>query len=226
MAALGHGRATEVHRAAVAHAGGCPCRECHPGFVERPVVVRWRGVSPAGRRMRTSRTSMSGFLRGRRGVFACPGGQCRKCGDGSALAMPADYGLRFDDHQARAPARPEPGQPDPEDPAAFPQPRPLRRHLEDGELPAERQGSQRPELPGGVKNTRKRTRNTRIAPIGPPPLGSVRRKRSRSDAKRGNAQLLTRQHGRILRQRQPAEVTGTRGQWQAGAVSHKYANIS
>jgi hypothetical protein len=53
--------------------------------------------------------------------------------------MPADDRLGFDDHQARAPARPDTGEPDPEDPVALAETRAFCRPMEDGQLLAQRQ---------------------------------------------------------------------------------------
>ena len=61
-------------------------------------------------------------------------------------------GHRLDDHQTRAPARPEPGQPDPEDTVARPKPGALQRYLENGQLLA--QG----EVFGGERCTREKER--------------------------------------------------------------------
>ena len=53
--------------------------------------------------------------------------------------MPADYRLGMDDEQARSPASPQAGKPDPEDPVSPMEPRALHRALEDDDLMAEHQ---------------------------------------------------------------------------------------
>ncbi len=53
--------------------------------------------------------------------------------------MPAEDGLGLDDNQARPPASPQTGKPDPEDPVSPMEPGALRRALEDGYLLPERQ---------------------------------------------------------------------------------------
>jgi len=70
--------------------------------------------------------------------------------------MPGDDGVGFDDHQTRAPARPEPGQPHPENPIAPTKARTLHRPFENAELLAQgqilgNQGGARKE--GGAKET-------------------------------------------------------------------------
>ncbi len=51
-----------------------------------------------------------------------------------ALLVPTDDRFRLDDYEGGAPIRPETGQPSPEDPVPFPEPRPFRALLQDREL--------------------------------------------------------------------------------------------
>lgn len=51
--------------------------------------------------------------------------------------MPSDDGLRLDDEERRAPAWPATGQPDPEEPVAWSQSRPVDVSPVDGELLAQ-----------------------------------------------------------------------------------------
>ena len=53
--------------------------------------------------------------------------------------MPAEDGLGLDHEQARPPASPQAGKPDPEDPVSPMEPGALHRALEDGKLLPERQ---------------------------------------------------------------------------------------
>jgi hypothetical protein len=56
-----------------------------------------------------------------------------------ALAVPADHGFRFHDHEAGAPVRPELRQPHPENPITLPKPWTFHRALQDAELVAKSQ---------------------------------------------------------------------------------------